>query len=233
MTHTPHMPLVAVPEPETTQIYDAETSWQKPWPHISPLLYKAPFFSFGPFLFSILIALVVGIGSAYLSLNRGSPFSALESGVWVAHPHAGTVDSDPYSTAIFARTGRVPLGSGEGIAFYAAFDDSGRALDPQCNYRIAGRVPATRLWTITALNNALELLATDAGRASLHSHGILTDHTGAFAIQVSPEARPGNWLPTGGSNGLVFAMRLYDIPYTTGAGLSAPVMPAVELVSCK
>lgn len=233
MTHTVHMPLVAVPEPNEQQIFDPETSWQKPWPHISPLLYKAPFFSFGPFLFSVLIALVVGIGSAYLSLNRGSPFNALESGVWIAHPHAGTVSSDPYSTAIFARTGRVPLGSGEGIAFYAAFDSSGRALNPQCDYRIYGKAPTTRLWTITALNNALELLATDAGRASLHSQGILMNDTGGFAIQVSPIARPGNWLPTGGHNGLVFSMRLYDTPYTTGAGLNAPTMPTVERVSCR
>ncbi len=232
MTQTLNMPGVAVPEDETTQIFDPETSWQKPWPHLSPLLYKRPFFSFGPFLLSITIALALGISSAYLSLNRGSPFSALESGVWVAHPHAGTQDSDPYSTAIFARTGRVPLGSGEGLAFYAAFDDSGQALDPQCTYRISGKVPATRLWTLTALDNALELLATDAGRASLHSHGVLMDVSGSFSIAVSPRARPGNWLPTGGDNGLVFAMRLYDIPYTTGAGQSAPVMPAVEQVSC-
>ncbi len=63
MTHTPHMPLVAVPEPETTQIYDGETSWQKPWPRISPLLYKAPFFSFGPFLLAVCIALIVGIAA--------------------------------------------------------------------------------------------------------------------------------------------------------------------------
>lgn len=233
MTYSPQMPVVAVPVPKDKSVFDPETSWQKPWPHISPLLYKAPLFSFWPFVFSLVIALVVGVGSAYLSLNRGSPFNALESGVWVAHPYAGTVSSDPYSTAIFARTGRVPLGSSEGIAFYAAFDASGRALSTRCDYVIFGKSPAARFWTVTALSNELNLLATDAGRASLHSQGLVFQDKGAFSIIASSRARPGNWLPTGGNDGLVFAMRLYDTPYTTGAGLNAPLMPAVERIQCR
>lgn len=233
MTYIPKMPVSALEETGPDQIYDPETSWQKPWPRISSLLYKAPYFSFGPFVFALAIALIVGVGSAYLSLNRSSPFDAMQAGVWIAHPLAGTPTADPYSAAIYARTGRIPLGSGEGIAFYAVVDDRGQLLDARCDYTISGKTPATRLWTLTALDRRLKLLATDAGRASLNSHNLLRNMDGSFKITASPEARSGNWLPTALTGGLVLALRLYDTPLTTGAGISEPVMPSIQKGACR
>ena len=50
------------------------------------------------------------------------------SGAWTAWPHAGSPDADPYSIAMLARTGEVPLGAGEGIAFTAEIDSDGAPL---------------------------------------------------------------------------------------------------------
>lgn len=233
MTSMPKMPSLALLKQPQPTYYDPETSWQKPWPRMSRLLFKAPFISFGPFLLFLMIAVGIGVGSAYMALTKSSPFEALQSGVWVAHPKAGTDQADPYSAAIFARTLRIPMGSGEGLAFYAVVDDRGQLLDPSCTYTISGKTPPARLWTLTAVDQQLELLATDAGRSYLTSEDVLRSSDGRFEIVASRKARPGNWLPTGLGGGLVFALRLYDTPLTTGAGIADPVMPSIIRGDCQ
>ncbi|MDX5595600.1 DUF1214 domain-containing protein [Pseudovibrio sp. SPO723] len=227
------MPSLALLKQPQEPFYDPETSWQKPWPRVSRLLYRTSLFSFGPFVLFLLVTIVFGVGSAYMALTKSSPFEALQSGVWVAHPKAGTDAADPYSAAIFARTLRIPLGSGEGLAFYAVVDDRGRLLNPSCTYTIAGKTPPARVWTLTAVNQQLELLATDAGRSYLNSENLLRDKDGSFEITASQDARPGNWLPTGSAGGLVFALRLYDTPLTTGAGIAGPQMPSIRRGDCQ
>ena len=49
---------------------------------------------------------------------------------WKASPGAGSPDADPYSIARLARTGEVPLGAGEGLAF-TADGRSGRRAAPR------------------------------------------------------------------------------------------------------
>ncbi|WP_082735819.1 DUF1214 domain-containing protein [Polycladidibacter stylochi] len=224
---------IALPLPSEAHHFDPETEWQKPWPKVSKLLYKTPIITFGPFLLFLIIAVCVGVGSAYVSLNHGSPFHSLESGVWVAHPLAGTKQDDPYSTAIFARTLRIPLGSGEGLAFYAVVDDAGRPLDPTCTYEIEGRPLPARLWTLTAADNQLHLLATDANRAHLNSSFLIRNAQGGYDITLSPQAVAGNWLPSGGSDGLVLVLRLYDTPLGADIGSSSLRLPAITRSFCQ
>ena len=90
-------------------------------------------------LFALLIAAAVGLGTTWLVLTRGTAFGAVPIGAWVAWPKTGTRDIDPYSRATFARTGELPVGSGDGVAFFARTDDNGRALDGRCDVRIVER----------------------------------------------------------------------------------------------
>jgi len=50
---------------------------------------------------------------------------------------------------------------------------------------------------------------------------------------VSPDVRPGNWLPvaTGGPFSLVF--HLYDTPLTTGGEVSDRMMPSIVREGCR
>ena len=50
---------------------------------------------------------------------------------------------------------------------------------------------------------------------------------------LSPRARPGNWLPTGGIDRYVVVLRLYDTPVgvATRTAKDAP-MPAVTAGGC-
>ena len=182
----------------------------------------------------IAIGVVVGLGSAFLTVETDVTFDRLVLGAWVAHPVQGTPNADPYSAATHARTGRVPLASGEGLIFFATHDTDGVSLSPRCEYAIMGRAAPARLWTLTALDSNLRLTETASTRAGLHSRHILRRPDGSFHIHAAPRARAGNWLPTTPqARGLVFALRLYDTPLTTGTGVANVPMPILERRSCQ
>ncbi len=73
------------------------------------------------------------LGTTWLVLTRGTAFGAIPIGAWVAWPKSGTRDIDPYTRATFARTGELPVGSGDGVAFFARTDDNGRQLGGRCD----------------------------------------------------------------------------------------------------
>ncbi|WP_321341857.1 DUF1214 domain-containing protein [Breoghania sp.] len=184
-------------------------------------------------LLGVVVALVVGIGSAYLAVDRGRLFGEVQLGEWTAYPTAGTPDADPYSAATTARTGQVPLGSGEGLAFFADRDNAGDRLTASCDYRLSGQTPPARMWTLTAIDTNGALLKTGAGRVALDSREILRKPDGDFDISVATRARPGNWLPVAGNAPMTLVLRLYDTPLTTGAGLQEISMPAILKEQCR
>ncbi len=100
-------------------------------------------------LFALAVAAVVGLGATWLTLSRGTAFGSVAIGAWTAWPKTGTRDADPYARATIARTGELPVGSGDGIAFVARADDNGRSLDGRCDVVVSGITPQARFWTIT------------------------------------------------------------------------------------
>ncbi|MBB99030.1 MAG: hypothetical protein CML67_05780 [Rhodobacteraceae bacterium] len=182
----------------------------------------------------LVIGLITGLGSAYLAVDNAPAFDTLELGVWEARPLQGTGEADPYSAATHARTGRVPLASGEGLIFLARTDTAGARLSPACDYTLEGQAAPARLWTLTTLDENLRLTETDAERTGLHSRQILRRPDGSFTVQVAARARSGNWLPGGrDANGLVLALRLYDTPLTTGTGVANVPMPEITRGDCR
>jgi hypothetical protein len=184
-------------------------------------------------LFALVVAAVVGLGATYLALTRGAAFGPLTIGSWTAWPKTGTADADPYAQASIARIGRLPTALGDGVAFTAAADDNGRALDGRCDVIIAGITPAARFWTLTVYNVDGELVANSISRSGFTSQEIVRHADGGFEIVASPRATPGNWLPTGGVEHYILLLRLYDtaVGVSTKAGREVP-MPAVNVMSC-
>ncbi len=81
-------------------------------------------------VYSLLLALGLGLGSAYLVLNGDPPFGGRRLGPWSTWPKLGSPEADPYMRAIVARRGDVPLAMGEGLTLIAQADDGGR--EPRC-----------------------------------------------------------------------------------------------------
>ncbi len=184
-------------------------------------------------LFALFVAGAVGLGMTYFALSRGAAFGALSIGSWTAWPKTGTQDADPYARASIARTGRLPLALGDGLTFLAGTDDDGKALDGRCDVMIAGVTPAARYWTLTLYNRAGELVANSIDRYGFTSQEIVRRADGSFSIMIGPRASPGNWLPTGGVERYILALRFYDtaVGVATKEGREIP-MPVVKTRSC-
>jgi hypothetical protein len=184
-------------------------------------------------LFALVVAAGVGLGMTYFALTRGSAFGALTIGAWTAWPKTGTIDADPYAKASIARSGRLPLALGDGLTFLAKADDSGRPLDGRCDVTVTGITPAARFWTLTLYTPAGELVTNAVDRYDFTSEEIVRRADGSFQIAIAPRAQPGNWLPTGGIERYILAMRFYDtaVGVSTKEGREIP-MPAVKTGSC-
>jgi hypothetical protein len=185
------------------------------------------------FLFCFAVAAAFGLGLTQYALTRGTAFGAITIGAWTAWPKTGTSDIDPYARAAIARSGELPIGSGDGVTFFASSDDTGKPLDGRCTVTISGTTPAARFWTLTLYDLDGRLVPNAVDRYGFTSQEIARRSDGSFEIAVSARARPGNWLPTGGIDRFVVVLRLYDTPVgvATRTAKDAP-MPAVSQGGC-
>ena len=180
-------------------------------------------------LFALAVAAMVGLGATWLALTRGTAFGAVAIGAWTAWPKSGTRDVDPYARAAIARSGELPVGSGDGVAFVARADDDGRALDGRCEVHVSGTTPQARFWTLTLYDPRGRLIGNAIDRQGFTSQEIVRNADGSFDITVAPRTRAGNWLPTSGVERYVLVLRLYDSPVgvATRAAREAP-MPSIS-----
>jgi hypothetical protein len=179
------------------------------------------------------VAAAIGLGTTWLALTRGTAYGGVTLGAWTASPKSGTPSIDPYERAMVARTGELPVGSGDGVAFYARADDGGQPLDGRCDVLLSGTTPQARYWTLTLYDPEGRLVGNTMERYGFTSHEIVRRVDGSFEINVGARARPGNWLPTGGVERYLLVLRLYDTPVgvATRSVREAP-MPAISKRAC-
>jgi hypothetical protein len=184
-------------------------------------------------LFTFAFAATGGLTATWLAVTRGFGLGGVTSGAWTAHPKSGTTDIDPYARAFIARTGALPLGSGDGVAFIARTDDGGKPLDGRCDLVIAGLTPQARYWTLTLYDPEGRLVANVVGRHGFTSQEIVRRADGSFEIVAASRARAGNWIPTGGVERYILMLRLYDtaVGIATRAGRET-AMPSLRSGAC-
>ena len=185
------------------------------------------------FLFAFAVAAAFGLGLTQFALTRGTAFGAITIGAWTAWPKTGTSDIDPYARAAIARSGELPIGTGDGIAFSATTDDKKKPLDGRCDVLVSGVTPAARFWTLTLFDRKGHLVANSLQRYGFTSQEIVRGSVGNFEVRIASRARAGNWLPTGGIDKYLIVMRLYDTPVgvATRGQRDAP-MPQIATAGC-
>lgn len=179
------------------------------------------------------LATAIGLGATWITTTRGTDLGTLTIGAWKTKPRIGSAEIDPYSRAAIARSGELPIGAGDGIAFLATADDAKRPLDGRCEVIVSGVTPAARFWTLTLYDRKGYLVANSLRRYGFTSREIVRSSDGSFVVHVTSRARAGNWLPTGGIERYVLMLRLYDTPVGVGTRTrrDAP-MPSVTTERC-
>jgi len=184
-------------------------------------------------LLALAIATAVGLGLTWATATRGTDLGTLTIGSWTARPRTGTNEIDPYARASIARSGELPIGTGDGITFTATTDDKQKLLDGRCDVVVSGVTPAARFWTLTLYDTKGRLVANTLQRYGFTSQEVVRAADGSFEIRIAARSRAGNWLPTSALERYVLMLRLYDTPVgvATRTQRDAP-MPAITTVGC-
>ncbi len=186
------------------------------------------------FCFVVVLGTLAGLALTFFSLERGFGFGAVKAGPWLGWPKAGSSDIDPYSRAVLARSGSIPLGTGEGVSFVARTDSAGAPLDPKCDYVLRGPMPPARYWTLSVFSPNGALIENPAKRYGFTSSEVLRATDSPLEINLAPTARAGNWLPTAQNGPYVVSLQLYDtVLSATAAALDGAVMPKIDKVACR
>jgi hypothetical protein len=181
-----------------------------------------------------LAGLALGGFSAWYSIQQSHRFGAISIGPWIAFPHAGAQEIDPYTVARAVAEGTVPLGATEGLVFEAVNDSQGRKLSRTCDYRIEGATPPAKIWTLVAYGpDGKPAEPSPGGRSSTYSNLLLHFPDGTFLLSMSQQPKPGNWLSAAGTDAVRLVLRLYDTPITSSAGNDLPLMPQIVLEGCR
>jgi hypothetical protein len=184
-------------------------------------------------LLAIAVGIVSGLSLTWLASTGALGFGTVKIGAWTTWPKSGTPDADPYSRALYARSGELPLGSTDGIAFAATADDNGAALNGRCDIHITGRMPAARFWTLTLYDAQGRLVENASDRHGYTSAEVLWKPDSQIEVVLAPRARSGNWIPTGGRERVTAVLRFYDAPIgLTGRSANTVELPAVWQEFC-
>lgn len=159
---------------------------------------------------AIAMAVVTGVVSSRNMIAGGSAISTTSFGPWTFWRDAGRGDADPYTRAHFAKSGTLRLSSDSAGVFDAVRDSSGAYLHSSCDYVIEGPYPQGLWWSFSVFDRSGKLIANDAARYAFTSDTAAANPDGSYIITLGRDARPGNWLPTGGAGRLIIVFTLLD-----------------------
>jgi hypothetical protein len=183
-------------------------------------------------VYAMTLAAAVGLGLTWWTSGDRFRLGAVEDGPWIAWPMADPQNADRYSRARIARSGDLPLGPGEGLVFTAREDSASMPLEGRCHYRVGPILPPARWWTLTLYDSQGRPEANPSARYGFASSAVLRGAQGSVAVEVAPEIRPGNWLPSA-PGPFQLVLRLYDSPVSTGLGTrNAIAMPEIQRSGC-
>ncbi len=187
------------------------------------------------FALFLAIALVGGIGSAWVMVHSGSRLTTQTIGPWVIWPQSGRIDADPYTRAHTVRLGLLPLNSSLALTYHAQVDGEGQRLYPTCDYAVDLDGLDAAWWSLAVFDQRGATIANPAQRYAYNVNTIMRDSDGTATVILARDARPGNWLPTLRGGNLTLALTVQDPRWTQQSlddGGKPRQLPEIRKVGC-
>lgn len=154
-------------------------------------------------------SVVAGWASAWYMVDAGSRLTTSTIGPWVSWGALARPDADPYTRAHLARAGSLHLNANIASTWQARADNNGQRLHSSCDYAITGSLDAS-WWSLSVFDDRGRLISNAAERYGYTSDTIALGADGRFSITLGRDARPGNWVPTGGAGRLAIMLTMQD-----------------------
>jgi hypothetical protein len=152
----------------------------------------------------------IGIWSAFKAYKKVSSRAAVRNGPWSTNLANGSEKADPYTRASVAKNGILALNQTETIYYGARVDDKGEYLNGDKVYRIEGKKPDARWWSITLYGTDYFLIPNELNRYSYNMNNVQYDENGNFRFYVSNTPQEGAWLPLNNNKRFALTLRLYN-----------------------
>ncbi len=179
----------------------------------------------------LVVGTLLGLGATWLAVVRGTWGGAVSDGPWKTSLTTGSRDAGMYQRAAVAVHGLLALNRSETIYYTAGADSDGAALSGACVYRIDGRDPPARWWSITAYGADDYLIPNRAGLYSVSRNSVARGDDGRFAVRVSKDAAGANAIPVA-DGAFSLTLRLYNPDAKVVADPAHVGLPAIRKVRC-
>ena len=186
--------------------------------------------------FYLALAVAGGLGSAWMMIHSGSRLTTSTAGPWVAWTMAGRTDADPYTRAHTVRLGLLPINTTMALTWHALVDGDGERMRSSCEYVVEADGLDAQWWSLAVFDEKGNLIANAAERHAYNARTIALGADGSYIVTLARDARPGNWLPTGGAGRLVLVLsRPAPRPNATAAESQAALrgLPAIRRIACR
>jgi hypothetical protein len=181
----------------------------------------------------VLVALLIGVGSAVWAIESFSKAHAIKVGAWTSNPLVGSVQADMYLRAAIARTGLFALSKNEALYYTAFTDEDGQPLRPECDYVIEGVDLVARWWSITAYDEHHFLIPNDLNRYSYNMKNLRRDEQGRYKIHLSGTPKDQNWLPAAKKGTMSLTLRGYNPAPALAENMGNAELPKIIKVECR
>ena len=179
-------------------------------------------------LLVLVIALVLGAGSAVVGIKKMIDRSAVSNGPWRALTSAGSHDADMYTRAAVAVGGLFALDKSETIYYTAFHDGAGQLLRSDRVYIMSGSDIDARWWSFTVYGSDHFLIPNDHNRYAYNTANLAREADGSFNVKLGGAATEGNWIPTGESGNFSITLRVYNPSETVYGNLAGVELPTIR-----
>ncbi len=177
----------------------------------------------------LVASIILGVFAFYLSIrNRaGMPIGR---GPWAT----SSIDTRPvgalFGKARMAISGIWALPASEAIYFNAVADSSGAKLMQSREYRIEGKDPACRWWSLTVYDGTRRCLIPNAlRRYSISKSTVTRREDGSWSVTLSARQSEQNWLPLSQSgDSFVICLRCYQPDSAMLANVASAELPQIH-----
>jgi len=187
---------------------------------------------------AVLAVLVVGgaagYGTAVAAYESMYSRGTVRNGQWATNLAAGSSEAGMYARANVALHGLLALAKSETIYYQCLGDDKGEQLRSNCDYRIEGKAPDARWWSLTIYGQDDFLIPNEQNRYSFNTNTVQFNPDGSYVIYLSRSPKEGNWLPAGTQDQkMTLSLRLYNPGQSVYGNPGGIELPRITREGCK
>ncbi len=183
-------------------------------------------------VFMLVTGIALGLTVTWATAIKGSLRGGVADGPWLTSLYSGSSEGSPYLRARIAVHGLLALNREETVYYTARSDGDGAMLDGNCTYRLEGRDPPARWWSITAYGADDFLIPNDLDRYSVSANSIERDADGRFTVILSRARVEHNWIPIAQGR-FDLTVRLYNPLAEVSADPAHTTLPSIKKLNCE